>query len=133
MSESDLERAVALARTTVGADEGIPATTFPVRRLDRASTYVLVQLGPPGRPGWVVAVDVDRDEVMTWAANAAGGPTVPMPEPSTSPSTESEWVWAPSRSSPSPLYPLLRLVDAGGERFVDLAGNVSPGLRDGRG
>ncbi len=124
--------AVALARATVGVDESLPATTFPVRRLDRDSTYALVQIGAPGEPGWVVAVDVDQGEVMTWAANATGAPTVPTRRPPDLSEAGAEWVWRPSRSSASPLYPLLRVSTEDGERFIDLAGVVSTTLSDGR-
>ncbi len=124
--------AVALARATVGVDESVPATTFPVRRLDRDTTYVLVQIGRLHEPGWSVAVDVDRHEVMTWAANASGESTVPTQRPPDLSSGEAEWVWRPSRSSASPLYPLLRVSTDDGERFIDLAGVVSTTLSDGR-
>ena len=82
MRDSDLDRAVALARATVGADEDVPAKTYPVRRQDRDESYVIVQLGRTAQPGWVVAVDVPRDDVMTWAANETGTSTVPTKRPS---------------------------------------------------
>jgi hypothetical protein len=132
MEEGDLEAAVALARAAVGVDESVPAKTFPVRRLDRDSTYVLVQLGQPEQPGWVVAVDVDHRDVMTWAANASGESTVPTSRPPALAPGKAEWVWRPSRSSASPLYPLLRIASDEGESFIDLDGTVSTTLSDGR-
>lgn len=132
MRDSDLDAAVALARTTVGAGESVPASSVPVRRMDRDSTYVLVQLGRPGHPGWVAAVDVERGEVMTWAANESGHSTVPTERPEHLASAHAELVWRPSRASRSVLYPLLRLSNDDGEWFVDLAGTVSPTLADGR-
>ena len=132
MEDSDVEAAVALARATVGVDESVPAKTFPVRRLDRDSTYVVVQLGQPDEPGWVAAVDVDQQDVMTWATNESGASTVPTSRPPSLASGEAEWVWRPSRSSPSPLYPSLRISNDEGEWFVDLAGAMSTTLSDGR-
>lgn len=132
MKDADVEAAVTLARATVGVDESVPAKTFPVRRLDRDSTYVLVQLGEPEQPGWVVAVDVDQREVMTWAANESGESMVPTSRPPALSAGEPEWVWRPSRSSPSPLYPLQRISNSEGEWFIDLAGVVSTTISDGR-
>ena len=133
MRDSDLERAVALARATVGADEDVPAKTYTVRRQDRDESYVIVQLGRTAQPGWVVAVDVARDDVMTWAANETGTTTVPTKRPSKLSSADAEWVWMPSRSSLSPLYPLLRLSNAEGEWLVDLTGAVTTRPATGRG
>ena len=132
MEDSDVEAAVELARATVGVDESVPAEVFPVRRLDRDNTYVLVQLGRPGEPGWVAAVDLDHSDVMTWAANASGESTIPTQRPPELASGDTELVWRPSRSSPSPLYPLLRISNDEGEWFIDLAGEVSTTLSDGR-
>ncbi len=132
MKDSDVDAAVALARAAVGVDDNVPARTFTVRRLDRDSSYALVQLGEPGRPGWVVAVDVAQSDVMTWAANESGESTVPTQRPSALSSGEAELVWRPLRSSASPLYPLLRISNYDGEWFIDLAGTVSPALADGR-
>ena len=132
MEDRDVEAAVALARATVGVDESVPAEAFPVRRLDCDNTYVLVQLGQSGEPGWVAAVDVDHGDVMTWAANATGESTIPTHRPPTLSEREAELVWRPSRSSPSPLYPLLRVSNDEGEWFIDLAGDVSTTLSDGR-
>jgi hypothetical protein len=132
MEDSDVEAAVGLARATVGVDESVPAEAFPVRRLDRDNTYLLVQLGRLGEPGWVAAVDVDHSDVMTWAANASGESTIPTQRPPTLPEGEAELVWRPSRSSPSPLYPLLRISTDEGEWFIDLAGDVLTTLSDGR-
>lgn len=132
MKDSDLEAAIVLARATVGADESVPAKTFPVRRLDRDSTYVLVQLGQPDEPGWLAAVDIDQRDVMTWAENESGESTVPTRRAPDLSSGEAELVWRPSRSSPSPLYPLLRISNDEGEWFIDLAGAVSGQVSDGR-
>jgi transposase len=132
MEDTDVETAVALARETVGVDKSVPAKSFRVRRLDRDNTYVLVQLGQPEEPGWVVAVDVDQRDVMTWAENESGESTVPTRRPPALASGEAEWVWRPSRSSPSPLYPLLRISNDEEEWFMDLAGEVSTTLSDGR-
>lgn len=132
MKDTDVDAAVALARATVGVDESVPARTFPVRRLDRDGTYALVQLGEPEKPGWVVAVDVEQGDVMTWAANESGESTAPTRAPPELSSGEAEWVWRPSRLSPSPLYPLLRITNDEGELFIDLSGAVSTTLSDGR-
>ena len=132
MEDRDVEAAVELARATIGVDESVPAEAFPVRRLDRDNTYVLVRFGRPGEPGWVAAVDLHQSDVMTWAATASGESTVPTQRPPTLPEGEAELVWRPSRLSPSPLYPLLRISSDEGEWFIDLAGEVSTALSDGR-
>ena len=132
MEDRDVEVAVQLARATVGVDESVPAEAFPVRRLDRDSRYALVQVGRPRESGWVVAVDVDQSDVMTWAVNASGESTIPTERPPELSSGEAELVWRPSRSSQSPLYPLLRISNDEGEWFIDLAGEVSTTLSDGR-
>lgn len=132
MNQADLDAAADLARAAVGAADDVPVETLPVRRLDRDASYVLVRLGHPGQPGWIAAVDPHAGDVMTWAGNASGGSTVPAMDEVTV-DAERELVWRPSAQSRSPLYPLLRVVTADGERFVDLSGTVSPGLFDTRG
>ncbi|OJV81508.1 MAG: hypothetical protein BGO37_06095 [Cellulomonas sp. 73-92] len=112
--------AVRLTRTAVGAGEDVPARADVVRRLDRPQEYVLVLLGPPGRPGWLAAVDPAADDVMTWAAVERAEPTVPP--------GEGELVWGPAAGSRSPLYPLR----VSGDELVGLDGRpVRP--RPGRG
>lgn len=130
MRSRDITDAIALARATVGAAEDVPAVPLPVRRLDRDAEYVLVQLGHPGEPGWVAAIDPAHDEVMTWAANPSGEPTAPTRAASDRPRGEVEWVWRPSAHSRSPLYPLLHITTETGELFIDLAGAVYDTLPD---
>ena len=80
----------------------------------------VVLLGPPGRPGWLAAVDPAADDVMTWAAVERAEPTVPP--------GEGELVWGPAAGSRSPLYPLR----VSGDELVGLDGRpVRP--RPGRG
>ena len=120
--DADLAAAVALARQAVGAPDDLPARATRVRRLDRDAGYVLVDLGAPGSPGWVAAVDPVHDDVMGWAVNASGEPTV-----SAVPATDAEaadYVWWAGGPSRSPLYPLMRLVTTEGERVVDVGGRV---------
>jgi hypothetical protein len=126
----DLGVAVALARQAVGAPDDLPADAVRVRRLDRDDEYVLVRLGAPGDPGWIAAVNVAAADVMSWAANPSGEPTWP-PVPTTG--AAPEYVWTPSALSRSPLYPLLRIATADGERYVDLAGRAHEALGDARG
>jgi hypothetical protein len=132
VDQADLDAAAALARAAVGAPDGVPASVHPVRRLDRDSAYVLVQLGRPGEPGWVAAVEPTTSDVMTWASNPSGASTVPTGHGHEG-AWDTELVWRPSAQSRSPLYPLLRVVTSHGELFVDLAGNVSTALSDTRG
>jgi hypothetical protein len=124
--------AVRLARQAVGAPDDLPASAVVVRRLDRDGEYVLVQIGRPGEPGWVAAVDPRSEDVMTWAANPSGSTTVPD-RPGDAPDGDAELVWRPGAHSRSPLYPLLRIAAADGDRFVDLAGQVHEPLPDSRG
>lgn len=130
VKSADITAAIALARATVGAADDVPAVFVPVRRLDRDAEYVLVQLGHPGEPGWVAAIDPAQDEVMTWAANPSGESTAPIRSESDRPDGEVEWVWRPSAHSRSPLYPILRITTETGELFVDLAGAVYDTLPD---
>lgn len=132
--DADLAAAVTLARQAVGAPDDLPARATRVRRLDRDAAYVLVDLGAPGSPGWVAAVDPLHDDVMVWAVNSSGQPTAPVP-PADAAGREppAEYVWAPSALSRSPLYPLLRIATDDGERYVDLAGVVHADLGDARG
>lgn len=123
--DADLAAAVALARQAVGAPDDLPARAARVRRLDRDATYVLVDLGAPGSPGWVAAVDPVHHDVMGWAVNATGESTVPVvPEPPDG--AGPDLVWWPGGPSRSPLYPLARLTTAEGERFVDVTGRRHP-------
>ena len=117
MDQATLDGAIALARATVGATTDVPVEALPVRRLDRDTYYVLVRLGRPGWPGWVVAVDPPAREAMTWAANPSGHPTAPQP-------VGGELVWWAGGPSRSPLYPLLRRETPDGEVFADLTGVV---------
>ena len=89
-----------------------------------------MQLGHPGEPAWVAAVDPAQDEVMTWAANPSGESTAPTRSDSRRPDGEVEWVRRPSAHSRSPLYPILRITTETGELFVDLAGAVYATLPD---
>ena len=130
MKSADITAAIALARATVGAADDVPAVFFRVRRLDRDAEYVLVQLGHPGKPGWLAAIDPAQDEVMTWAANPSGESTAPTRSDSDRSGGEVEWVWRPSAYSRSPLYPILRITTETGELFVDLAGAVYDTLPD---
>lgn len=132
MKSADITAAIALARATVGAADDVPAVPFPVRRLDRDAEYVLVQLGHPGEPGWVAAVDPAQDEVMTWAANPSGESTAPTRSASDRHRGQFEWVWRPSAHSRSPLYPLLHITTETGELFIDLAGAGYDTLPDAR-
>jgi hypothetical protein len=124
----DLDRAVTLARATIGLAENVPAQAHAVRRLDRTASYVLVQLGEPGEPGWVAAVDPDAGEVMTWAANPSGASHRPE-RPAAYGAAPAELVYRPGLASRSPLYPLLRVETSEGPRFVDLGGreHLDPG------
>ena len=124
MKSADIIAAIALARATVGAADDVPALPFPVRRLDRDAEYVLVQLGHPGAPGWVAAIDPAQGEVMTWAANPSGESTAPTRSASGRDRGQGEWVWRPSAHSRSPLYPLLHITTEKEELFIDLAGAV---------
>jgi hypothetical protein len=124
--------AVTLARQAVGAPDDLPASADVVRRLDRDGKYVLVRLGRPDGPGWIAAVDPVSQDVMTWAANPSGSTTVPD-RPDDAPEGDTELVWSPGTRSRSPLYPLLRIAAAGGDRFIDLAGLVHLSLSDSRG
>ena len=136
MPEPLNETAVALVRAAVGAPPEAAARTFGVRRLDRDASYVLVQLGSPGQPGWVAAVDPGAGDVMTWAANPSGRSSVPtVPTTGFEPvgTGENELVWRPSAASRSPLYPLLRMVTAAGEVFLDLNGTEHHELGGSRG
>ena len=130
MKRADIPIAIALARENVGASDALPATAILVRRLDRDAEYVLVQLGAPGEPGWVAAVDPAHDDVMSCAANPSRRSTAPAAPGSGLTRGEVEWVWRPSAHSLSPLYPLLRITTDAGEQFVDLAGVVYDSLPD---
>ena len=87
MNSADLATAVELARAAAGVGAGTPASTVVVRRLDRDGEYVLVQLGAPGSAGWIAAVNVADNDVMSWAANPSGESTVPEAHRPTRPST----------------------------------------------
>lgn len=127
MDRGDVATAVELAREAVGVDAEVPAATVVVHRLDRVGDYVLVSLGKPGVAGWIAAVDVSGRDVMSWAANPQGQPTVP-PAPATG---TAEYVWRPCMASRSPLYPLLRIGSGEGVRFVDINGRVYDDLAAG--
>lgn len=118
------------ARSAVDADARTPAAGVRVRRLDRDGWYLLIQVGRPGEPGWVVAVDPVRELVMTCAVNASGRSHLPGPP---DPDAPAEYVWAPSASSPSPLFPLLRQETPQGQVFLDITGARFTELRDTRG
>lgn len=124
----DLARAVELAREATGADREVPADAVVVHRPDRTDDYALVTIGRAGESGWVAAVDPAGGEVMSWAENPSGEPTVP---PLTGPADG--YVWAPGVRSRSPLYPLLRTSGPDGEHYVDLAGRVPDPWPRGRG
>jgi hypothetical protein len=126
VQQADIDTAVALARAAVGAPNDVPAEALPVRRLDRDACYVLVRLGRGGEPGWLAAVDPSAEDVLTWARNPTGEPTVPS-------TSEGELVWRPSKHSRSPLYPLLRTSTPDGEMFIDLSGTRWTALPDSRG
>jgi hypothetical protein len=132
VDQADLDAAAALARSTIGVPDDVDALSRPVRRLDRDTSYVLVQLGRAGEPGWVAAVDPRTADVMAWATNATGASTAPEGQGYDG-AGEGELVWRPCAQSRSPLYPLLRIVAPAGELFIDLAGRASTVLSDGRG
>ena len=128
--DADLDHAVALARRAVGAPDDVPARTTRVERLDHAVGYVLVDLGTPGSPGWVAAVDPVHDDVLAWAVNDRGASTLPDGPPGAAPSGPgggaAAHVWWAGGPSRSPLYPLLRVTTADGERYRDLTGGLHP-------
>jgi hypothetical protein len=109
----------------------LPADAWPVQRLDREASYVLVRLGEAGESGWLAAVDPATSTVMTWA-KTAGATTVPSPPPAMKEVEDRELVWQPSAQTRSPLYPLLRLTTRKGPLFVDLSGKVWTRLNEGR-
>ncbi len=121
--DAELERAVARARVAVGAPDDVPARATHVERLDRPTGYVLVDLGAPGSPGWVAAVDPVHDDVLAWAVNASGDPTIPVNPPGPASRGEAaDHVWWAGGPSRSPLYPLLRVTTPDGVRFRDVTG-----------
>lgn len=111
MTSTEVDRAVELARRAAGAGPAVPATAVAVDRLDRDGGYLLVRLGRDGEAGWVAAVDVAGQDVMSWAANPSGEPTIPP-----SSAAGDRYVWAPSGSAGSPLYPLLESTGPEGTR-----------------
>ncbi|MBN8884923.1 MAG: hypothetical protein J0I77_04345 [Rudaea sp.] len=123
MDTDDLAAAARIARAAVGIGAEVPARTYPVRRLDRDASYVLVLLGLPGAPGWIAAVDAAAQDVMTWAANPSGASTVPAADEAL------DLVWQPGSASRSPLYPLHRVNTPDGPRFLDLAGKLHKDLK----
>ena len=133
MEPADLDTAIALARAEVGAELNVPADARRVRRLDRDGSYVLVQLGRVGEPGWLAAVDPRTWEVMTWAVNTSGNATFPALPQTLNDVTSAELVWRPSDKSRSPLYPLLQLTTSSGEVYVDISGKIWTALSDGHG
>ncbi len=111
-------RAAALARATVGAEPEAPADVHPVHRLDRDSTYYLVQLR-----GAAVAVDAASGEIMTWGETAdpvlvldgkQARDTAGLGE-----GAETRLVWKVSGPSRSPLYPFWEVRDAEKIAYVD--------------
>ncbi|RIJ71219.1 hypothetical protein D1871_14430 [Nakamurella silvestris] len=128
MTSTEVDRAVELARRATGAGPEVPATAVAVDRLDHDGGYLLVRLGRDGEAGWVAAVDVAVPDVMSWAANPSGEPTIP---PSSAPGDR--YVWAPSGSAGSPLYPLLESTGPEGTRYRDLSGPVADPRRPRRG
>lgn len=133
--DPDLDAAVRLARQAVGAPDDLPARTTRVRRLDRDAAYVLVDLGAPGSPGWVAAVDPLHDDVMAWAVNASGESTVPtVPTVPAMPAADAvaDYVWWVGGPSRSPLYPLARVQTPDGDRFLDHGGRLHSGTSHGR-
>lgn len=128
MEDREIASAVELAREAARAGPDVVATTLVVHRMDTGAEYVLVQLGAPGEPGWVAAVDPAADDVMSWAANPSGAPTVPAATAS-----RADYVWAPTAVSPSPLYPLLRLETPCGRQYLDIAGVLHDSLSGHRG
>lgn len=118
------------AREAVGADARTPTMGVRVLRLDRDGWYLLIQVGSLGEPGWVVAVDPVRELVLSWAVNASGHSHLPEPP---DPGGTTEYVWAPSASSPSLLFPLLRHKSPEGQVFIDITGATFGELRDTRG
>lgn len=123
MDTDDFAAAARIARAALGIDANMAARTYPVRRLDRDASYVLVLLGLPGAPGWIAAVDAAAQDVMSWAANPSGASTVPAADEAL------DLVWQPGRASRSPLYPLRRVNTPDGPRFLDLAGKLHVDLR----
>lgn len=120
MAEADLSRVIDAARAAVGADVAIPARAERIRYLPRDEHYVLVHLGEPGQPGWIVAV-ASAGWIMSWAHTRSGASTLPVvPD-----GVEAEYVWTPTAGR-SLLYPLLLITINGQQTLRDLAGVDRP-------
>ena len=123
MTEAGVARAIGIARTTIGVSAEAPARAVQVRRLDRDGAYVIVYLGQPNQPGWIAAVDLGTDDVMSWADNRSGASTLPeVPADA----DHAEYVWAPGVASRSPLYPLLLVSTGDVHQLRDLSGGSHP-------
>ena len=132
--------ATSLARAQVKVGESVAADALRVRRLDCvAGHYFLVLFGPRGARTAAATVDVSSRSVEEWALLPGRTEHLTVDASAASnlarmPNAVVDLAWRPCRASRSPLYPMWRLRDPGGTRYVDQQGIVWTDLEgDGRG
>lgn len=118
-------RALELARAATGVEPEVGGRALRVRRLDRPDAYYLVTFDGKA----VAAVDVDRGEVLGWAATEGTHLTVDENEArklaGADGAAEAELVWRSSAESRSPLYPIWAVRRGDTTVYVDQQGGVS--------
>jgi hypothetical protein len=120
----EIARALEVARAATGVKPEVEGSALRVRRLDRPAEYYLVLFDGEA----VAAVDVDRGEVLSWAATRGVHLAVDEGEArrlaGADAAAEAELVWRSSAESRSPLYPIWAVRRGDTTVYVDQQGGV---------